>query len=156
MKTIVIYATKYGAAGEVAKRIAGMMNGAVACDLKLGGVPSLADFDSIIIGSSLYAGMIRKEAKVFVSKNAGVLREKKLGLFLCGLDASEEKTFFETNFSADILQAAKAKGFFGGIFDPKKANALERFIIKIVSKRTKYANTIDDSKIEQFVERMKA
>ena len=156
MKTIVIYGTKHGSAGEVAQRIAGRIDGAVACDLKRDTVPSLVDFDCIIIGSSLYAGMIRKEVKAFVSKNEKVLQEKKLGLFLCGLDASSEKTYFDSNFSEDMLKMAKATGFLGGIFDPKKAGLVGRLIIKIASKRTRYANTIDDAKIEQFVKTMKA
>ena len=155
MKTIVIYATKYGAAGEIARRIADKIGGAVIHDLKQG-VPSLAEFDCVIIGSSIYAGMIRKEAKVFLSKNASTLQGKKIGLFLSGLDASSQKTFFDINFPTDILQAAKTAEFLGGIFDPKKAGMIERFIIKMITKKTRYINIIDDSKIEQFVKAVKS
>ena len=151
MKTIIIYATKYGAAGEIARRIADKIDGVVVHDLK-SGVPSLADFDSVIIGSSVYAGMIRKEAKAFLSKNADVLQEKKVGLFLCGLDAGQEKAYFDSNFPPDILRTAKAASFLGGIFDPQKAGIMERFIMKLVTKKTEYINTVDDSKIEQFAE----
>jgi len=83
------------------------------------------------------------------------LCKKKLGLFLCGLDASREKVYFEKNFPPDILQAAKAAYFLGGIFDPKKNNFMERLIMKKAAKQTEYVNNINDSKIEQFVEVMK-
>ena len=156
MKTIIIYATKHGAAAEVAQRIAGRIGDATVYNLKQGGVPSLADFDCVIIGSSIYAGMIRKEAKAFLSKNADVLREKKLGLFISGLEASGEKKFFDTNFPPDILKMAKAARFLGGIFDPKKAGAMERLVMKVVAKKIAYVNNIDDGKIEQFVKTMKA
>lgn len=98
MKTIIMYATKYGAAREIAQRIADRIKGAAVWNLQQGMAPSVADFDCVIIGSSVYAGMVRKEVKEFLSKNITVLREKKLGLYLCGLDASREKTYFETNF----------------------------------------------------------
>ena len=156
MKTIILYATKHGAAGEIAQRIANRMNNTVIHKLGEGDIPSLVDFDCIIIGSSLYVGMIRKEAKTFLLQNANVLQEKKFGLFLCGLDASKDKTCFDTNFSPDILQKAKATGFLGGIFDPQKAGVLERLIMKVVVKKSTYTCTIDNEKIEQFVEAMNA
>jgi menaquinone-dependent protoporphyrinogen oxidase len=154
MKTIIIYATKYGAAAEIAQRIAKKIDNAVAHNLKQG-IPSLEGFDCIIFGSSVYAGMIRKEAKAFLAKNINILQDKKLGIFLCGIGETGEKTFFDSNFPPDILQKAKAASFLGGIFDPKKAGAIERFIIKIVTKKTGYIDTINDEKIEQFVSMMK-
>ena len=154
MKTIILYATKHGAAAEAARRIAAKINGAVIYDLKEG-APSLEGFDCVILGSGVYAGMIRGEAKAFLSQNADALLEKKLGLFLCGLDQGEGKTFFDANFSPMLLQKAKAASLLGGIFDPQKAGFFERLIIKIVTKKTVYTNTIDDNKIEQFAKTMR-
>jgi menaquinone-dependent protoporphyrinogen oxidase len=154
MKTIIIYATKYGAAKEIAQRIADKIEGAIIHNMKQDGIPDLAGFDCIIIGSSVYAGKIRKEAKAFLSNNTDVLRQKKLGLFICGLDVSQEKANFDTNFSPDILKMAKAASFLGGIFDPKKAGLIERLIIKAVTKQSGYLNNIIDGKIEQFVKAM--
>ena len=156
MKTLILFATKHGAAREIAERISSSMDGAIIHDLKQSGIPPLSQFDCVIIGSSLYAGSIREEAKAFMSKNADSLRAKKLGLFLSGLDADREKTYFASNFPLDILQAAKAAGFLGGIFDPKKAGIIERSIMKIAVKQSEYTNTINDQKIEQFIELMKA
>jgi menaquinone-dependent protoporphyrinogen oxidase len=156
MKTLILYATKYGAAGEIAKRVAGQIEGAVVHDLKQPGVPSLNGFDCIIVGSSLYAGMIRKEAKAFLSQNADILKKKKLGLFLSGIDTSKGKGYFESAIPGDVLQAAKATAFLGGIFDPKKAAAMEKLIMKAVTKKAGYVDAIDDDKIRQFVEEIKA
>ena len=152
MRTIVLYATKHGATSEIAWRIAGNMDDAIVHVIKK--APPLADFDCVIIGSSVYAGAIRREAKAFLSKNIKVLRNKKLGLFISGLDPSLEKVYFDKNFSADILKTAKAKFFLGGILDPKKFTFLDRLMMKIAKKNTRYVNTIDDGKIEQFVKAM--
>ena len=55
----------------------------------------------------------------------------------------------------DILWAAKATAFLGGIFDPKKAGAIERFIVRLVMKQKGYICSIDKAKIEQFVTNLK-
>ena len=157
MKTLILYASKYGAAQEIAKRIGEKLEGAAVCDLKQKQIPALPDFDCVIIGSSLYAGMIRKEAKAFLSENAAALRGKTIGLFLSGMDAGgdKEKTYFEANFPPELLQSAKAKTLPGGIYDPKKANFAERAIFKLAAKQTAYSDSIDDGKIERFAEEMK-
>lgn len=156
MRTIIIYATKHGAAGEIAKRIAEKIEGAAMHDLKKDGIPALDNYDCIIIGSSIYAGRMLKEAKEFVAVNMGVLQGKKLGLYLSGLDSSGENGFLETNFPSDLLQKAKAASFLGGIFDPKKAGAFERLIIKLLTKKSEYLDSIDSEKIDQFVKDMQS
>ena len=156
MKTLILYATKHGAAREIAAGIGRQIDGAVVHDLKVGGMPALSDFDCIIIGSSLYAGSIRKEEKTFLSQNAAQLQGKKVGLFLSGISKGETEKSFADNFPSALLQAATAKRFLGGIFDPKKAGAAERLIMKAVTKGAGYVNTIEDEDIRQFAELMKA
>jgi len=156
MKTIIIYTTKHGATGEIAQKIADKIGGALIHNLGDGAAPSLAEFDCVIIGSSLYAGGINRQMKAFLKQNSNVLQEKKTGLFVSGLEPSEEKKYFESNFPTDILKSAKATSFLGGIFDPQKASAMERMMLKAVAKLSDYTNTIDDEKIKEFAETIKA
>ena len=151
MKTLILYATKHGAAREAARRIAKRIPDAALHDLKQSDIPALADFDCVILGSSIYVGAIRKEAKMFLAENSETLKKKKLGLFLCGLQADEEKQVFASNFAPDILAAAKVTSFLGGIFDPKKVGFMERLMIKAVAKLTDYSDELDDVGIERFV-----
>ena len=155
MTTLILYATKHGAAREIARRIASHIDGAVMHDLKQPDVPDPAGFDCVIIGSSLYAGSIRKEAKAFLSQNADGLRDKKVGLFLSGMSQGEARAAFDRNFPADMLQSAAVISFLGGIFDPKEAGMAERLIMKAAAKHVEYTNTISDEKIQQFAESMK-
>lgn len=154
MKTLILYATKYGAAGEIAQRIADKIGGSVMHNLKHKDVPSLDDFGCVIIGSSVYAGSIRKEARKFIAQNATALQEKQLGIFLSGIGADGEQRYLESNFPAALLQKAKAAQFLGGIFDPQKADAFERFIIKMISKSSALINVINDHRIDQFAQAM--
>lgn len=153
MKTLILYATKYGAAAEIARCIAEKIPGAVLCDLKKDAVPELSGFDCVIVGGSLYAGMLRKEARDFTVQNAAALTGMKFGLFLSGMNKSPENhdEYFQSNFPADIVRAAAAKAFLGGIYDPKKAGFVERLIFKAVSKQSGYVNTVSEDEIDMFI-----
>lgn len=156
MKALILYATKSGATREIARRIAAKLDGAQAFDLKERELPGLEQFDCVIIGSAVYAGMIRKEAKEFIRLNAELLCKKRLGLFLSGMNEKSEAQTFEANFPGDVLQASAARAFLGGIFDPKKAGALGRMIMKAVSKQSEYTDNILAGRLDRFVEEMKA
>ncbi|MCL2842540.1 MAG: flavodoxin domain-containing protein [Oscillospiraceae bacterium] len=151
--TIILYATKYGTAREVAERLSGYLDDTVTHDLKAGAVPDLAEFDTVILGSAVYAGSIRKEARAFLAAHKTELAEKRLGFYLCGI-SKEEQTYFKDNFPKELLEQATATDLFGGKFDPQKANGLERLIMKAVAKQSGCIDTIDDAKVKQFAEHM--
>ncbi len=155
MKTLILYAGKYGATCEIAERIASKLESSTVYDLKGKDIPPIAEYDCVVIGSAIYAGVICKEAKDYLSQNEGVLCSKKLGLFLSGLDSSREKAFLDSNFSQTVLSAAIAKSFLGGTFDPKKAGITDRLIMKTVSKKSEYTSNIQNEKIDAFAEGLK-
>jgi len=154
VKSIILYATKYGAAREIARRMSEHIEGAETCDLGRDAVPDLAGYGRVIVGSSVYAGRIRKEAKVFLSRNAENLRGKELGFYISGMGTEKEAETLSSAYPGDLLQGAKAAAVLGGIFDPGKAGAFERFIMKIVTKHKAYIDTIDDGKIKEFAKSM--
>ena len=156
MKTIILYATKYGAAAEIAQRLAAQLDEASVYDLKKEDIPSLHEFECVIVGSSIYAGTFRKEAKGFLAQNADELCNKKLGLFISGMSESEGDEAFKANVPDRVLEAAVVKNILGGIFDPKKANFFERLVMKAVTKQSGYVSNISDEKIRKFVEVIKA
>jgi len=155
MKTLILYATKHGATADIARRIAQLIDDSVVHELNQEEIPSIDEFGCVIIGSPVYAGMIRKEAKSFLKHNADILCAKNLGLFLSAMDMSGEKKFFEENIPENILQSAITSSVLGAVFDPEKAGIFERLIMKLVTKRSGYVSTIDDEKIRQFAESIK-
>jgi hypothetical protein len=70
-------------------------------------------------------------------------------------DTSTISNAFDSNFPAELLQTTKVKSFLGGIFDPKKAGGMERLIFKVATKQTEYIDTIDNAKIQTFVDALK-
>ena len=155
MKTLILYATKYGATLEAVKRLATHFEDVCIHDMKQEATPPLSEFECIIIGSSIYAGSIRKEAKIFMQKNADVILTKKYGLFICGMSKIVDEGFLGKNFPLRLLGSAKAKSMFGGIYDPQKVGGFERFIMKMIIRQPGIVDTINNSKIEQFAKQMK-
>lgn len=154
MKALVVYASKHGAAKEIGQRI-GKKLGVPAYDLAGGKVPPLAGYDCVIVGSSVYAGQLRKEAKEFVAKNEAALKQVKLGLFVSGFAPEGEEGYLTKNYPADVVSHATAKAMLGGIADPKKENVFEKLVMRIATKSGGYTNTISDEKINGFVGKMK-
>ena len=151
MKKLILYATKYGATAEIARRIAEKFGDADTHDLKAP-VPDFTEYDCIIIGSSIYAGAFRKEVKNFFAQNEDKLLQKKFGVFASGMSRGDGGKVFDENVPDKIKQATKATALLGGIFDPSKANFMERLIMKIITKQSGRVDVIDESKIESFVE----
>lgn len=151
MKTIILYASKYGATTEIAKKLADELGNAALHNLKQP-TPNLDEFGCIILGGSVYAGQARKEMKRFVAKNKNKLTKKPLWLFLSSL--SEKDDLFTNNFSAEILQHASAKVHLGGIYNPAKSNGIERFLMKKILKTSSGVQKIEHRKIEQFAQKI--
>ncbi|MCL2532209.1 MAG: flavodoxin domain-containing protein [Oscillospiraceae bacterium] len=154
MKTLILYATKHGAAADIAGRIAKHIDNAALHNLKQDSTPNLAQYDCIIVGSAVYAGMFRKEAKTFLAQHADMLMQKQLGLFASGLLPAEEQKIFADNVPPQLLAHAKAAMLLGGVFDPAKANFATRLAMKAATKQSGYVSTIDNDKIAEFAKRM--
>jgi Flavodoxin len=155
MRTLIIYATKYGATKIIAESIASLLEDADILNISSNHNPKISDYDFIVLGSPLTAGKIRKEIKKFAEKYADELKSKNLGLYVSGLQASGEAECFEQNFSSVLLETAKAKAFLGGIFDPEKCGFLVRTAIKIIAKLDRYTSTIDEEEIKIFARNLK-
>lgn len=135
MNTLIIYATKHGSAKKCAEILSGKLNGKVdLCNIKEGVVPELAQYEKIVIGGAIYAGTVQRELSEFCTKNQETLREKKLGFYICCMNAKEAEKQLNNVFPAELLKSASAKKSFGGEFKFKEMNFFEKLITKMVSK----------------------
>lgn len=135
MKTLLVYATKYGCTEKCAEILVKKLAGEVdLCNLKEMRKPELSQYDQVVIGGSIYTGKIQKEVNEFCSENREVLLTKRLGLFICGMLKEKAQEELNNSFIPELFNHAVAKEFFGGEFRFKSMNALERFIVKMVAK----------------------
>jgi menaquinone-dependent protoporphyrinogen oxidase len=154
MKTVVIYLSKHGTTGKVAQMIAKQLTGdrVSVIDLKENNRPDLNSFDGIILGTSVYAGSPLKTVQRFCNDNIELLMQKRLALFVCGMepDTSKRQQELENAYPQTLYQHAVAKCFAGGEFLFEKMNFFERAIIKRIAKTDKNVSQIREDEIEKF------
>jgi menaquinone-dependent protoporphyrinogen oxidase len=157
MKTLIAYATKYGCTEKCASRIAEEIKGDVELlDLRKTPSVNLADFDTVIIGGSVYIGKMQKAVSEFCSRHIGELRNKRLGLFICGMAEGEAiETELKASFPAELLERAVAKEFLGGEFLVDSMSFFDRLMVKNAAKVTSNVSNILDDKIIKFAQAMK-
>ena len=148
MKTLIVYGSKHGATEKCSKVLKDKLDGEVVIvNIKKDVIPDMNSFDNIVIGGSIYAGRIQKEIREFCFKNESILKDKKIGLFVCCISEGE-KAISQLNDSlpSALMCMATTKEHFGGGFTFSKMNFFEKFIIKMVSKKQNNAVKVNINK----------
>ena len=155
MMTLILYMTKHGCTEKIANMLKARIGENVSIrNLKNDYSIDLNLYDTVIIGSSIHKGKIPRRMKKFCKENAGMLLNKRLGLFI--------SCMFEGNIAAkqladaypQILQdSALAKDILGGEFDFKKMNFIDKMMVKKVANVTESVCHIDNEKVIQFAEK---
>lgn len=156
MSTLIVYATKYGCTEKCAKALAEKISGSVELrNVKAVKAADLSKYEKIIIGGSIRVGKIQKEISDFCGTNLHLLKEKKIGLFICCMrDGEIAETELNSSFPQALLNHAQAKEYFGGEFIFKKMNFLDRLIVKKVAKVETDVSNILAENIDRFVDSM--
>lgn len=155
MKSLILFGSKYGTTEDSANKLKDYLKGDVEIiNIKQAKNISLNNYERVIIGSSIYAGMINKDIKSFIENNKAELVNKKLGLFTCCMSDGEKVVEqFNQNVPKEILEVAKVKENFGGEFKFSKMNFFEKTIIKMIYKKDKSLGIVngksDISKINE-------
>src|SRR5674476_716644 len=84
MKTMIIYSSTYGYTKECAERLKeNLLGEVIVVNPTINVITQLDEIDNVIIGGSIYMGQIQKNIKEFCASNVTLLKDKRLGLFLC-------------------------------------------------------------------------
>lgn len=135
MKTLIVYGSKHGTAKRCAEILSDRLKGEVEIyNVKDGKIPAAGQFDNIIVGGSIYAGLIQKEIKEYCQKNIEIIKQKRAGLFICCMVKDAVENQIAAAFPQELLNAAVAKESFGGEFKFKEMNFFEKAITKMVGK----------------------
>ena len=156
MKIAIIYSTKHGCADKCAHTLANEIETNTALiNLESSTDANLSEFDTIILGGSIHAGMINKRVKKFIEKNYDKLLDKKLGLFLCCLfDGEKALEQFQDAFPESLRNKAVAQGLVGGELDFDKMNFFEKAIVKKVANMESSMSNINYANIKDFAEKI--
>lgn len=154
MKTIIIYTTRHGCTQKAVEIIKDGLKGNIyAVNIKKESAHDISEYDSIIVGGSIHAGQIQSKIKEFCSKNIEILKQKRLGLFLCCMQEGDKaREQFEQAYNHELIEHACATGIFGGEFNFERMNFIEKLIVKKVSKVKESVSRIDKKAISEFIE----
>ena len=136
MKTMIIYSSTYEYTKQCAERLKEYLLGEViVVNVMVDVIPQLGEIDNVLIGGSIYMGQIQKNMKEFCASNVALLKDKRLGLFLCcGLPEKFEQAM-KNAFPEELLKKAIAKECFGGELRTEKMNLVHK-VIAIFMKRS--------------------
>lgn len=156
MNTLIVYASYYGSTEKCAYKIKEKLKvNSIIVNIAYNDFKNLNDYSTIIIGTPLHIGKIHKSIKKFLEKFKGDLSKKTLHFFCCALEKEAvEKSLKQ--MPEEILPNIKVKECFGGRIVKSELSSFERLGIEIIEKKEKLDftnyNTIDETKIDKFVE----
>jgi menaquinone-dependent protoporphyrinogen oxidase len=157
MKTAIIYASSHGTTGKVAMLIQDGLgaDSTRLINLKETNAVDLSLFDILIIGGSIHAGQMQSRVKTFCKKNMVDLLQKRVGLFMVGMNEPEFENELNNAFPELLRNHAITSKCVGGEFLFEKMNFFEKLIVKKVSGITENFSKINEDKIAELVSEIK-
>ena len=152
MKTLIVYASKYGCTADCANFLEKKLSGDITL-VDINKAPKtldVNDYDTIIIGGSVYIGRVSKNLRAFCESNLDALLKKNIGIFLCSALADQFNDTLKNNFPVLLLDNAKAIRLFGCEARLEKMNFMDKMMIKAVTKGDFSGFRISNNSIDEF------
>ncbi|MGP4070159.1 flavodoxin domain-containing protein [Halobacillus sp. B29] len=142
MKTLIVYGTRHGSAKKVAYRLRTKLPGEVHVrSVMKERIPPLGDYDTIVLGGSIYMGKIQKELRQFAEEKETELLQKKVALYICAgePDPALLERELKDSFSEKLYDHAVVKEVAGHEIHMDQLNLLEKSILRMKGvKRSTY------------------
>lgn len=113
MKTIVLYATNNGASMQCATIIKEEIENCDICAIEKT-IPSLDDYDQIVIGAGVKNNTIYKPMRDFLKQQHNFLLEKNCAYFICNEKVNKIEEIITKVFKQDLREKAIFVEAFGG------------------------------------------
>lgn len=134
MKTLIVYASKYGCTKECAALLQERLQGDVTITTVAECRDGLEPFDRVVVGGSVYMGKIQKSISRFFKKHERTLLQKTLGLFASCYTPIDTEGYLQTLFPENLLSHAVCATLVGGRMDYEKMNFAYRKLFQSLKK----------------------
>ncbi len=151
MKTAIIFATTHGTTEKVAQQIEKQLDNAHLYNLKQTKNIDLSQFDQVVIGGSIHAGQVQSRVKNFCKQNMVDLLQKRVALYLCGMNEPDYETEMNNAYPELLRKHAITSKVVGGEFLFDRMNFVERFLVRKISGVSQTVSKIDDNKVSELV-----
>ena len=158
MRTAIIYMSKHGTTEKVVNIISAHLSqqNTDVFNIRNDKTPDISNYDMVIIGGSIHAGMVQKKIKDFCINNISILSNKKVGLFLCCMEVGEKATVqFNNAFPVTLRENAFYTGLMGGECLTEKMNFFERNLVKLVVGGPEKYPRLNDEAIDELLKQLK-
>jgi len=159
MKTLIAYASKTGTTEKCAKKLEELVKDADLFNLE-SGKPDLSNYELVVIGGSIRAGMLNKAAKKYIKNNCEILKTKKVAFFVCSSDTEKGNEYLKANIPDELLEKAICGDTFGGEMDITKQKGLFKLIVKKIIETSEKNGTLPPhilpERIQSFADKLKA
>lgn len=139
MRVLVTTATKHGATAGIGHAVATALraSGVAVVELGLDQVDGLDEVDAVVLGSAVYGGHWRREARDFVHDHADELRRLPVWLFSSGPVGDPPVPAEGPADGPEVAEAIGARDHrtFGGKLDRRHLSLGERAVARIVRTR---------------------
>ncbi len=159
MNTAIVYVSKHGTTEKTVREIQQGLGEANTqlFNLKSSSQIDFSQFDQVIVGGSIHAGMIQNRVKDFCNKNTVTLMEKRLGLFIsCFYEGETAQMQLDKAYPEILKKHTISCKVMGGEMLLEKMNFFEKLIVKKVAGITQTDSKIKHENIEAFINEMKS
>ena len=151
-KTLIIYSSKYGCTADCAMNLKSRLQGDVTVlDVKNSTAnTNYNDYDTVIIGGSVYVGKMAKPLRAFCEKNLNTLVKKRIGIFLCCALPKDSSKVLGDNIPSTLLKHAVTTKVFGCEARLEKMSFIDKTIIKAVTKGDFSSFKVSSERLDEF------
>ncbi len=161
-KTLVTYASQYGATKEIAEKMGEVLRdaGLQADVFPVNSVKDLSPYQAVILGSGVYIGQWNKEADAFLKSNEKALGDRQVWLFSSGPTGEGDPVELLNGWHlpAKLLPVAdriqpRDVAVFHGYINPDKVHLVQKWVIKNLLKKP-FGDYRDWNSIVNWTERI--
>lgn len=134
MKTLIVYATKYGSTKKCAELVKTFLDGDTRIAQIKNDAIALSEYNSVIVGGPVYMGKMHSDISAFCKRYKNQLLSKRLALFACCYTPSEDAQYLKKLFPKELLGHSLCTTTVGGIMDYKKMNFFYRKMFQSLKK----------------------
>ena len=156
MRTLIVYRSKYGTTESCAGKIAeGLGEGgghkAVLMNLKEKPGNNLEPYDTVVIGSPIYGGLIHPAVSRFCRKYRTHLLGRPVALFVCGLDRGERaESQIRTAYPPWLTLHAFTRHHLGGSLHPRSLHPGDRLLFRLLKLQPSGSSRVRDEEIQKL------
>ena len=144
----ILYSSKYGTTATICQAIGKHLETKASItlvDIDRKSDICWSDYDTVVLGTSIYAGKPRKQMSQWCAQNQATVREKRLFLFVCGMDKPHAATELEAAYPPSLREQAIATTFFEGEYRLETMRFFDRMILQLLVKvKTPLHRTYDE------------